>query len=261
MSLSASESTTRAKTQTVSLSSPRFLPRKAEIDESRLDINVVPGFGIDQRIVRHAIDETGVVEPVASWNEIVVVRMLPAHLQHARRRKAAERDFANVTKSRRNPALRVRPALTSSLALLPASYFRCRIGMAATAQRSLHRPCDHEGHAALGHVIFASELEEKVVQPFVLSLGGLAAERRLGPHRHVVDEFEGLLVLSAGREAVLFALHVERDLPPVDRAVGVTEIVDAMRPRFAVAHARRVGVGDLGLDLLLVVVAQSRRRP
>ena len=65
MSLSASLSTTSAKTHAVSSSSPRLLPRRPELTNLRLDVDVMPGFGVGDRVMRQALDEISAVEAVA----------------------------------------------------------------------------------------------------------------------------------------------------------------------------------------------------
>ena len=56
--------------------------------------------------MRHAIDEVRVIEPIANGNEIVVVRILAAHLQQAGRRMAAKRRIAKATNASRKSAHR-----------------------------------------------------------------------------------------------------------------------------------------------------------
>ncbi len=74
--------------------------------------------------------------------------------------------------------------------------------------------------------------------------------------RHVVDE----LVVPV-REPVLLALAVERDLRPLERAIGVAERTGAVLLGFGRCDTLGVADGtrviDLGKDLLLVVFVQS----
>src|SRR5262249_55297997 len=76
----------------------------------------------------------------------------------------------------------------------------------------------------------SSEPEEQVVQVFV------PLQRRLAPVHgagsHVVDEFVILL-----RKSVLLTLAVERDLGPLERAVGVTEGAGAVLLGLGCHHA------------------------
>lgn len=58
-------------------------------------------------------------------------------------------------------------------------------------------------------------------------LSRLAAEGGLRPHRHVVDELEGLSGPDASGKTVLLALNVERDLFPVVGAVCAAKVAAA----------------------------------
>ena len=86
-------------------------------------------------------------------------------------------------------------------------------------------------------------------------LGWLAVVH--GLRRHLVDE-----VVMFGIEPMLLTLHVERDLLPIELAVGVTEragtVLLAFRRRDALGVADGTGILDLAADFLLVVLAQAR---
>src|SRR5262245_18904744 len=77
-----------------------------------------------------------------------------------------------------------------------------------------------------------------------------------GARSHVVDEFVILL-----REPMLLTLAVERDLGPLERAVGIAAGAGAVLLACRHLHALGVANGaralDLAADLLLVSVAQA----
>src|SRR5215470_13423218 len=77
-----------------------------------------------------------------------------------------------------------------------------------------------------------------------------------GARSHVVDE----LVMLVGK-AVLLTLAEERDLGPLERAVGVTERAGAVLPAFRRLYALGVafdaGAFDRSVDFLLVGLTQA----
>src|SRR5215472_17135329 len=77
-----------------------------------------------------------------------------------------------------------------------------------------------------------------------------------GARGHVVDEFVILL-----RKSVLLTLAVERDLGPLERAVGVAEgacaVLLAFRRLYALGVAFDAGAFDRSVDFLLIGVAQA----